>query len=109
VIRLDENNRVTGLTYAWKDYAPPESKPFDAERWKHESDDVKILMASDFISRWNSGDLKEKYHHFTLIERDLGKVLFVDEWRYLIGDWEALILDFAPSGRVQSTEIGYDD
>ena len=43
------------------------------------------------------------------LEACLGETFFVDEWRYPIGDWTALIVRFDKDGKATNAYIGVDD
>jgi hypothetical protein len=109
VVKLDAENRVTEITYAWKDFVPASTNGYDPQSWMQSDNETRVSMTTDLILRWRGGELREKLSSLSKLEECLGETLFVDEWRYQIGDWTALIVNFDKDVKVASAYIGDDD
>lgn len=109
VIQLDSSNCITRLTYAWQDFAPSRTNSYDGQRWKTSSIEAKISMSADLLAQWRNGGMSSNLSTLSQAEMTLGKLMFVDEWRYGFKEFDALMIDFNAAGTVVSARIGADD
>lgn len=109
LLRLGVGEAVLGIGYAWRDFKPAKTNRFAVEAWRQADDATKIPMTPDFIGRWNAGELRQEYATLSQFQQRLGTPLFVDQWRYMMGDWDALVFAFNPKGEVTAVYSGFDD
>ena len=105
LIRLETNNHVAGISYAWRDFVAHRTNRFDWQEWRRASEDERIDMTADLISGWQDGRFRQNLSTLSQIETNLGNVLFVDRWLYNVTDTTSLAIDFNAVGKVRNTGV----
>ncbi len=109
IFKVDAAHQISSIYFSHKDFTPPEKMTYKTSAWTSSSGSDQIAMSADFIEKWKSGELRNKFSNLEDVLRDFPGTTLIDHWLYRVSDWNSVIVQFAPDGTVSNILAGGDD